>query len=247
MTLATGPDKPSQTEKLESFPPCHARWLGRIGYEEAWQLQRELATKRALSVIPDTLLLLEHDPVYTTGRRGAGNHLRMPASLLGAPLIETDRGGDITFHGPGQLVAYPIICLREAHLGVAGYVRSLEEVIISTLSTYEIQSGREQGLTGVWTGGEKIAAIGVRVNRPVRDADAWITSHGLALNVDVDLGWFARVIPCGIADRGVTTMAKLLDKDPAMLIEYPLSLPEVAGRLARQFGRVLGREVTGPS
>src|SRR3990170_4762272 len=131
--------------------PCDVRWLGRVDYDEGLRLQRELVERRGSGLAPDTLLLLEHPPVYTTGRRGAGRHLRLPADTLGAPLIESDRGGDITFHGPGQLIAYPIIELRAAGLGVVSYVRALEEVIIRTLSDYEIPAGREPGLTGVWT------------------------------------------------------------------------------------------------
>src|ERR1700687_1943063 len=117
---------------------CDCAWLGRVEYGEAWDHQRDLARKRAPGEIPDTLLLLEHPAVYTTGRRGAGANLRLPEAALGAPLIETDRGGDITFHGPGQLVAYPIIDLRAAGLTVVSYVRSLEETIIRTLRAYSI-------------------------------------------------------------------------------------------------------------
>ena len=135
-------------------------------FREAWRLQRELAIRRADGLAPDTLLLLEHPSVYTTGRRGHGGHLRASPVSLGAPLIESDRGGDITFHGPGQLIAYPIIGLRAAGLGVASYIQALEEVIIRTLAHYGIAGRRESDLTGVWAEGEKIAAIGVRVSRP---------------------------------------------------------------------------------
>ena len=222
---------------------CHVSWLGRLEYGEAWRLQRELAARRAAGLIPDTLLLLEHPPVYTTGRRaqtgarpdGHGGHLPTPGASLGAPLIESDRGGDITFHGPGQLIAYPIMELRGAAPGVVDYVRNLEEVIIRTLSDYSIRAQQERGLTGVWVGQEKIAAIGVRVGRPGGAAGGWVTSHGLALNVDVDLGWFERIVPCGISDRGVTSMAKLLDETP--------TLSEVAERLAGHFGQLFDREL----
>jgi len=218
-----------------SQPLCRVIWLGRIEYREAWRLQRELGAWRAAGLAPDTFLLLEHPPVYTTGRRGAGDHLRLPAALLGAPLIETDRGGDITFHGPGQLVAYPIIDLHSAGPGVVGYVRALEQVIISTLADYSIAARRERGLTGVWVGGEKIAAIGVRVSRTGGASGGWVTGHGLALNVDVELSWFERIVPCGIADRGVTSMAKLLGWAPA--------LQEVADRLAEHFCRIFDRRL----
>jgi lipoyl(octanoyl) transferase len=216
-------------------PVCDVYRLGVVDYEEAWQLQRELARQRAIGEIPDTLLLLEHPPMYTTGKRNADANLRSPAEALGAPLIVADRGGDITFHGPGQLIAYPIIDLRAADLGVVTYVRSLEEVIMRTLRDYGIESGLECGLTGVWVGSDKIASIGVRVSRPGGASGAWITTHGLALNVDVDLEWFERIIPCGIADRSVTSMAQLHPRAPPLI--------EVAARLAEQFGQVFGRRM----
>ena len=216
-------------------PICEVRRLGLVDYEAAWQLQRELAAKRAAGEIPDTLLLLEHPPVYTTGKRNADSNRRLPPDLLGAPLVVSDRGGDITFHGPGQLVAYPIIDLRAAGLGVVTYVRSLEEVIMRTLRDYGIESGLECGLTGVWVGNDKIAAIGVRISRPGGASSAWVTTHGLALNVHVDLSWFERIVPCGIADRGVTSMQRLLGDAP--------SLSAVAERLVAHFGEVFGREM----
>jgi len=217
-----------------SPPVCRTGWLRCIDYQEAWALQHELVARRGSGLIDDTLLLLEHPPVYTTGRRNAGQHLRVGREALGAPLLAVDRGGDITFHGPGQLVAYPIIDLRAAGLGVVDYVRSLEEVVIGTLGDYGIEGRREPPLTGVWADGEKIAAIGVRVSRPERRAGGrWVTSHGLALNVSVDLDWFQRIVPCGIADRGVTSMERLLGR--------AVPLEEAADRLAEQFGAVFGR------
>ena len=214
---------------------CEVYRLGVVDYEDGWQLQRDLASKRATGEIPDTVLILEHSPVFTTGRRNAEANFRVPPETLGAPLIVSDRGGDITFHGPGQLVAYPIIDLREAGLGVVSYVRNLEEVIMRTLRDYGIKSDLECGLTGVWIGNEKIASIGVRVSRPGGAGAAWVTTHGLALNVGVDLQWFERIVPCGLAGRGVTSMERLLDKAPP--------LDEVAGRLAGQFGEVFGRNM----
>jgi lipoyl(octanoyl) transferase len=216
-------------------PACEVHWLDVVDYEEAWLLQREVAAHRAAGDIPDTLLLLEHPSVYTTGKRNAEVNLRLPAETLGAPLIVSDRGGDITFHGPGQLVAYPIIDLRQAGLGVVTYVRNLEEVVLRTLRDYGIGSGLECGLTGVWVGNEKIAAIGVRVSGPGRAGAAWVTTHGLALNVDVDLAWFERIVPCGIADRGVTSMQRLLNDAPPVR--------EVGVRLAHHFGEVLDRQI----
>ncbi len=216
-------------------PVCDYAWLGRVEYRQAWDYQRELQKRRALGEIADTLLLLEHPPVYTTGRRGPGENLRIPTPDLGAPLVETDRGGDITFHGPGQLIAYPIIDLRAAGLTVVSYVRSLEETIIRTLSAYGIEAGTECGLTGVWVGESKIAAIGVRVGKPAGAAGGWVTGHGLAMNVDVDLSWFERIVPCGIADRGVTSIHELTGVTPP--------ITEVAARLATDFGSVFGREM----
>jgi lipoyl(octanoyl) transferase len=215
---------------------CEVHRLGLVEYETAWALQRNLAAQRAASQIPDTLLLLEHPPVYTTGKRNAESNLCLPAEELDAPLIVSDRGGDITFHGPGQLVAYPIIDLRTASLGVVPYVRNLEEVIIRTLRDYGIESTLECGLTGVWVGNDKIAAIGVRVSRPGGASGAWVTTHGLALNIDVDLAWFERIVPCGIANRGVTSMQRLLGEAP------PLS--DVAERFTARFGEAFGRGMT---
>jgi lipoate-protein ligase B len=214
---------------------CDFAYLGRVEYREAWHYQRELARRRALGEIPDTLLLLEHPPVYTTGRRGAGANLRLPENALGAPLVESDRGGDITFHGAGQLVAYPIIDLRAAGRTVVSYVRALEETIIRTLRAYGIEGQTERGLTGVWAGESKIAAIGVRVSRPAGAAGGWVTGHGLALNVDVNLAWFQRIVPCGIADRGVTSIQMLTGTAPA--------ITDVAQRLANDFGTVFGRQM----
>jgi lipoate-protein ligase B len=213
---------------------CEFAWLGQVDYGEAWEIQRRLARERADGARPDTLLLLEHPPVYTTGKREANSNLRLPEGMLGAPLVQTDRGGDITFHGPGQLIAYPIVDLREARLGVVDYVRRLEEVIIGTLREYGIEGRLICGLTGVWVGEEKIAAIGVRVGRPL-GTGGWVTTHGLALNVDVDLGWFRKIVPCGIADKGVTSMRELGGAAPA--------LREVALALAEQFGGAFGREM----
>jgi len=218
-----------------SRPPCRALWLGRVEYEQAWALQRDLALRRARGEIEDTLLLLEHPPVYTTSRRFSRDRLLVPPEALGAPLLTVDRGGDITFHGPGQLVAYPVIGLGAQPRGVQAYVRALEEVIIRTLAGYGIQAGRDEGLTGVWVGRDKIAAIGVRVSRPGGAAGGWVTSHGLALNVSVDLDWFGRIIPCGLPGRGVTSMERVLG--------YDVPLTQVAESLAREFAAVFGRSV----
>jgi len=215
---------------------CEVHRLGQVEYGEAWALQRDLATARAAGETPDTLLLLEHPPVFTTGKRNAESNLRLPADTLGAPLVASDRGGDITFHGPGQLIAYPIIDLRSAGLGVVNYVRNLEDVVMRTLHDYGIESGLECGLTGVWIGREKIAAIGVRVSRRGGVSGAWVTTHGVALNIDVDLAWFDRIVPCGISDRAVTSMQTLLEEAPAV--------SEVADSLVTHFGHVFQRDMS---
>ncbi len=215
-------------------PVCEYAWLGRVEYADAWELQKRLARERAEGTRPDTLLLLEHPPVYTTGKRDATSNLRMPEQMLGAPLVQTDRGGDITFHGPGQLIAYPVMDLREARLGVMDYVRRLEEVIIGALRHYGIEAGVICGLTGVWAGEEKIAAIGVRVGRPL-GTGGWVTTHGLALNVDVDLEWFRKIVPCGIADKGVTSIRELRGTAPPV--------EDVARVLAGRYGELFGREM----
>lgn len=220
---------------MHERPVCEWAWLGRVDYEEALELQRAIARCRAAGERPDTLLLLEHDPVYTTGRRGPGDNLRVAAAALGAPLVETDRGGDITFHGPGQVVAYPIVGLRQMGLSVVGFVRSLEAAVVGTLERIGIEAGTDCAHTGVWVGQDKIAAIGVRVGKPLGAKGEWVTTHGLALNVSIDPGWFERIVPCGIADRGVTSVALLINEAPP--------IEEVAALLAEHLGRVLGREM----
>jgi lipoyl(octanoyl) transferase len=202
--------------------------LGTVSYEPTWELQDELAQQRRERRIGDRLLLLEHFPVYTIGRGGdAANLLAGPERLreLGATFQRIDRGGDITFHGPGQLVAYPIVELRNP-LDLRRYVRSLEEAIIATAARFGVDAGRIDGLTGVWVEGQrKVAAIGVRVKRGV-------TTHGLALNVSTDLRWFDEMIPCGIRDKTATSLAAESGRRVGMTdVEDVL-----ASELARHFG-----------
>lgn len=185
----------------------HVRWLGSIDYTSAWEVQRQLAQQRRVGTIPDTLLLLEHiPPVITLGRATQQEHLlatREQLQNLGIQLVETDRGGDITYHGPGQLVGYPILDLREHSRDVHLYLRRLEEVIIRALRHLGIEAHRKEGLTGVWVGKEKVAAMGIKVSH-------WITLHGFALNVCPDLSHFDLIVPCGIHDKGVTSIQNLL-------------------------------------
>jgi lipoyl(octanoyl) transferase len=192
--------------------------LGLIAYHAAWDIQRELAEAHAAGQIDDTLLLLEHPHTYTLGRSADPAHLLMSAderARLGVTVVDVDRGGDITYHGPGQLVAYPIRYLGEADASgrlvradYVGYLRQIEETVIRTIAVFGIEGRREEGLTGVWvdtpTGPEKIAAIGVRVSA------RGISTHGTALNVAPDLTYFRGIIPCGIADKPVTSLEKLL-------------------------------------
>jgi lipoyl(octanoyl) transferase len=202
--------------------------LGTVAYQPTWELQDELADQRRARRIGDRLLLVEHFPVYTIGRGGdEANLLATPARLreLGAEFIRVDRGGDITFHGPGQIVAYPIVELRDP-LDLRRYVRTLEEAIIATAAAFGVTAGLEPGLVGVWVeGGRKLAAIGVRVRRGV-------TTHGLALNVNTELRWFDEMIPCGIADREVTSLAAELG--------HPVDAAAVENRLADELARYLG-------
>ncbi len=180
------------------------RWLGRVPYGEADELQRALLERAA----DDYLLLLEHPHVYTLGKSADPAHVLVPPASVGADLVRTDRGGDVTYHGPGQLVGYPIVTLPEWRAGqrdVVAYVRRLEAVLISALADFGIAARRDDGYTGVWVGGEKIAAIGVRVSRGR-------TRHGFALNVAPDLSMFDHIVPCGIPDRGVTSLAAQLNQ-----------------------------------
>lgn len=204
--------------------------LGTMRYGPAWEWQRRAAEGVLKQAYPDILFLVEHPPVYTVGRgaRGSLENLLWDAERLtaeGIELFEVDRGGDITYHGPGQLVAYPIIDLNRQGRDLHGYLRHLEAAIIETLAAYGIASHRLPPHTGVWVGEEKIAAIGVKASR-------WITQHGLALNVDPKLEHFSGIIPCGIRDKGVTSMRAVLGK--------PVDLNAVKPHLTAALGKVLG-------
>ena len=190
------------------------RRLGVVPYADGLELQRELVGRRKADQIPDQLLLLEHPPVITLGvkTRNDRSHVVATVETLeeeGVEVFESGRGGDVTYHGPGQLVAYPIIDLRPDRCDVHRYVRDLEEVLIRTSAAFGIVARRSEGLTGAWVGEEKLAAIGVRIAR-------WITSHGFALNVSTNLSHFGLIVPCGISGKGVTSVEKLLARQVPM-------------------------------
>jgi len=187
------------------------RRLGLVPYEEAWALQNRLADGRRGGILPDTLILLEHPHTYTIGRRGTREHVYLSEEELtrrGITCLEVDRGGDVTYHGPGQLVGYPILDLGP-QADVGRYLRNLEGCLINVLADFGIAAGRLDGYTGVWLGDRKIAAIGVKVSQDV-------TTHGFALNVSTDLSLFTHILACGIPDKGVTSMAVELGRAPAM-------------------------------
>ena len=212
------------------MPPanlCRAVWLGDMEYLEAYDLQLSLVEKVHSGQEPNTLLLLEHPHVYTKGRLSKGSDVLLPEEDLaakGVAVLETDRGGQVTYHGPGQLVVYPIVNLKDWG-GPVKYVRALEQVVIATLAEMGITANCESGNTGVWTGQGKIAAIGVQISRG-------IAFHGLALNVNTDLTYYQNIIPCGIADRPVTSMASILRE--------PVDMELVRYGLVYQFGREFG-------
>jgi len=179
--------------------------LGNSSYKRTWELQKELQLQRIENKIDDTLLLVEHDPVYTFGKNTDENHLlqNYPKNVK---LFHIERGGDITFHGPGQIVGYPILDLHNYKMSISWYMRALEEVIIRSLDKFGISADRKDGLTGVWVEDEKIAALGVRISR-------WVTMHGFALNVNTDLAYYDSIIPCGIFDYGITSMKHILGEN----------------------------------
>jgi lipoyl(octanoyl) transferase len=211
------------------YERCWRVDLGRRNYRETWALQRRLVDERRSGRIPDVLLFVEHPPTYTLGRSGRREHLLVEEgslSSMDAVFVETDRGGDITFHGPGQVVGYPIVDLGAFRKDVHHYLRALEEVILLSLPRFGIAARREEGLTGVWHDRGKLAAIGVRVSR-------WVTSHGFALNVSTDLDYFKRIVPCGIVGRGVSSMEDVLLQ--------PVAIDGVRDELARSFASVFSR------
>ena len=182
--------------------------LGKKSYGEVWNLQKKMQIKRMAGEIDDLLILVEHDPVYTLGKNADVNHLLQSRDRT-IEVFNVERGGDITFHGPGQLVGYPIIDLANYKKSISWYMYSLEQLTIEVLSEFEISAKRVKGLTGVWVGDKKIAAQGVRLTR-------WVTMHGFSINVNTDLSYYNGIIPCGIFDRGVTSMEELLGSTQKM-------------------------------
>jgi lipoyl(octanoyl) transferase len=220
-----------------SVRALEVRRLGRVDYGEALAMQRALVEERRAERVPDLLLLLEHPPVITLGVKGDGgrSHITADAATLdalGIGVVEAGRGGDVTYHGPGQIVAYPILDLRPDRCDVHRYVRDIEDVMIRLCASYSVEAGRIAGLTGVWVGNEKIGAIGIRMSR-------WITSHGLAFNVTTDLSHFQLIVPCGIGDRGVTSLARATGRN--------IPMGEVQERLAAHFADVFERRIAGAS
>ena len=221
--------------QLSTLNPLQVRWLGRVDYEAAWDLQKELAAQRLAGEIGDTLLLLEHPPTLTLGRASHAEHLLATPEQLEREqmkVVDVDRGGDITYHGPGQLVGYPILNLREPpHTpDLHRYLRHLEEVLIVTLAHWGVTAARFPGYTGVWVDMDtpaprKIAAIGVKSSR-------WITQHGFALNVCPDLSHFELIVPCGIREYGVTSLSEYT--------ELPVSTEDVLPKVASAFQKVFG-------
>jgi lipoyl(octanoyl) transferase len=210
---------------------CQVEQLGLIDYSAALELQRERVVQRKAGTIPDTLLLLEHPHVYTLGRNADEKNFLVSTEWLasrGAQVFRTDRGGDVTYHGPGQLVGYPILDLTLHRRDISWYMRSPEEVFIRTARDYGIEAGRSPGAAGVWVGNDKLVAMGVHLSR-------WVTSHGFAFNVNTDLKYFEAIVPCGLHGKGVTSLAKLLGRE--------VEMEDVVEHVAEKFAEVFGVEV----
>ncbi len=232
---------PSPSENYRGMPGLHAVGepevrscfrimdLGHAEFQKTWDLQKELQAKRIRNEIDDTLILVEHEPVYTLGKNADADHI-LQNHPPGIKIFRIERGGDVTYHGPGQLVGYPILDLRNYGRSIGWYMRTLEELIIRTVAEFGIKAGRKEGLTGVWVDDEKIAAFGVRVSR-------WVTMHGFALNVHTDPSYYRGIIPCGIFQYGVTSMREVLDR--------PVSPEKVKEILIRHFTMLFDRKQFG--
>ncbi|MEP7337776.1 MAG: lipoyl(octanoyl) transferase LipB [Acidobacteriota bacterium] len=211
---------------------CETRYLDTVSYDEAHELQKELVEKRKTDEIPDTFLLLQHPHVITLGRAADRTNILADEATrlrLGVELHETGRGGDVTYHGPGQLVGYPIIKLLPGRQDIRRYVRDIQEVLIRTARDFGVEAEPRGGEhVGVWVGDDKLAAIGIRISR-------WVTMHGFAFNVTTDLSYFQLIVPCGIRGHGVTSLQQLTGKQ--------FALPEVAERVTQHFGEVFNRSI----
>jgi lipoate-protein ligase B len=215
-----------QGPRVSGAQTCRWRYAGRLQYAEALVLQKDLVRRRIAGEIPDTLLFVEHPHVVTLGRMAKADHLlsRRPD----VEVVETDRGGDITYHGPGQVVGYPIVDLNGLKKDVKWYLERLEEVLIRAVARYGLRASRQPGMTGAWVGEAKIGAIGVRVEK-------WVASHGFALNANTDLSYFDLIIPCGLEGKRVTSLAREVGRD--------VDLDELRRSLAEVFGEVFGRSM----
>lgn len=210
---------------------CEAKWLGPVTYSDGLRLQEQSVAQLRAGDGSERLFLLEHPHVFTLGRGADASNILASREQLQSHSIEiheTGRGGDVTYHGPGQLVGYPIINLKPDRCDVHRYVRDVEEMLIRTIADFGVTGERIKGLTGVWVGNEKVAAIGVRIAR-------WITSHGFAINVNTDLSYFQMIVPCGITDKGVTSLSQILGRR--------IEMQEVARTAAHHFGAVFERNV----
>lgn len=214
-----------------ALKPLHVRRLGLIPYVPAWELQKTLVAERIAGTRPDTLLLLEHPPVYTLGRNSLEEHILVSRDELarrGATVVRIERGGEVTYHGPGQLVAYPIMKMEGAERSVSNLVTNLEQAIIDTLGDYGIPGERLPDQRGVWSRGCKIASIGLSVKR-------WVSMHGMALNVAMDMSYFTLINPCGHAETVMTSMEEALG--------HPPDVAAVGDAFARNVARLFGREL----
>ena len=211
--------------------PCKVYRMRQVPYRQAWELQRSLVEQRKAQEIEDTILFLEHPPVITLGRNAKSEHVLSSPEILeqsGVELVETDRGGEVTYHGPGQLVGYLILDLSAIRRDVVWYVRTLEEALIRTAKDFGLSAGRMEGRPGVWVNQAKVAAIGIHISR-------WVTSHGFALNLETDLNFFRHIVPCGIAAYPVTSFQQLLGK--------PVNRFLVEERIVQHLGALLGLEI----
>ena len=206
--------------------------LGIRSYKEAWDIQKQLHAHRVAQKIPNTLILVEHDPVITMGKSGQDSNVLFPVELLkekGVDYFQVERGGDVTFHGPGQLVGYPIFNVRDGLAGVKPYIHGVEDAIIATLGEHDIKAHKKEKMIGVWTANGKVCSVGVAVKK-------WVSFHGFALNVNTDLSYFDLIVPCGLKNVEMTSMQEILGKE--------VSMERVKKCVVRNFGRIFNQDIT---